>query len=204
MGSSLTLVVVAWSWCSFAWTTPVRLFGLLVALGMTLGFTGDLILADILPFPSPVLGGIGAFGLGHIAYCAALLHFARRSRIGAPAQRWAAWLCWLILAAIAWAIIGFPSAQPAALRWAALPYTLLLASTAGLATGLALQVRPFIPLAVGSALFLFSDLILAGQLFEAFHFPLLNAAVWLTYGPGQMLIVYSVNGAIQAEKESRQ
>ena len=45
---------------------------------------------------------------------------------------------------------------------------------------------------VGAALFLISDLILAAQLFNDLHFRGVGDVVWLTYGPGQMLIVYSV------------
>ena len=78
------------------------------------------------------------------------------------------------------------------LHLAALPYALLLASTAGFATGLALQSALFIPLALGAGLFLISDLILATQLFNKAYFWLISDVVWLTYGPGQMLIVFSI------------
>ena len=73
-----------------------------------------------------------------------------------------------------------------------MPYALLLATTAGLALGLALQQAAFFPLALGAFLFLFSDLILAGALFGGREWPLHHDIVWLTYGPGQMLIVYSI------------
>jgi hypothetical protein len=48
------------------------------------------------------------------------------------------------------------------------------------------------PLALGAILFLMSDLILAGALFNDLHWPLHHDIVWLTYGTGQMLIVYSI------------
>ena len=48
--SSAILVLAAWSWYLVARDTPgVSVFALLVALGMTLGFVGDLLLADALP-----------------------------------------------------------------------------------------------------------------------------------------------------------
>ena len=78
------------------------------------------------------------------------------------------------------------------LHYAALPYALLLASTAGFATGLALNISAFIPLALGCALFLLSDLLIAARLFSGVFFPLIDDVVWLTYGPAQMLIVYSI------------
>jgi hypothetical protein len=84
------------------------------------------------------------------------------------------------------------------LHYVALPYALLLASSAGLATGLALNISLFIPLAIGCALFLLSDLILAAQLFAGLTFPLIGDVVWLTYGPAQLLIVYSIGAALKA------
>jgi hypothetical protein len=39
---------------------------------------------------------------------------------------------------------------------------------------------------------LLSDAILAAKLFRGWDPPLLDDAVWLTYGPGQMLIVFGV------------
>ena len=60
-----------------------------------------------------------------------------------------------------------------------------------------MQSELFVLLAVGAALFLLSDLILAGGLFSDLKFPLIDDVVWLTYGPGQMLIVYSVGAAMQ-------
>ena len=88
--------------------------------------------------------------------------------------------------------------QPSFLHNAALPYALLLASSAGFASGLALNASVFIPLVLGCALFLVSDLILAARLFNGASFPLIDDVVWLTYGPAQMLIVFSVGAAIKA------
>ena len=55
--------------------------------------------------------------------------------------------------------------------------------------------RRFVPLALGGALFLLSDLILAGDMFSGLYFPLIGDVIWLTYGPAQMLIVYSIGAA---------
>ena len=87
------------------------------------------------------------------------------------------------------------------LRWAALPYALLLATTAGVATGLAIQSPVFVPLALGAALFLVSDLLVAGERFGRVRFPHSGDAVWLTNGPAQMLIVYAVNSALIAASQ---
>jgi len=197
LGSSLTLVVAGWSWFTCARHSVARRFSLLIAAGMTLGFVGDLFMAKQLPVSEPVLGGMTAFGLGHVAYIVALVDFGNQSGLAARHARWGAWIAWKLIGLVCWSIIVLPSSQAPALRWAALPYTLLLASTAGFATGLALQSRAFVFLALGSALFLLSDLILAAELFRQLTFLSIGDVVWLTYGPGQMLIVYAVASALK-------
>ncbi len=187
MASSAVLVVAAWSW----WLAGVQEPGvaLLIAVGMSLGFLGDLFMAGLLPASPRVLWGMGAFGLGHVAYIAAFLRLANVLGLTANGPRVIAWLAWLLIGALGWYFVVFRGQQATALHWAALPYALLLASTAGFATGLALQARTFIPLALGGALFLTSDLILAAQLFNGLSFFLIGSVVWLTYGPAQALIV---------------
>ena len=187
MASSAVLVVAAWSW----WLAGVQEPGvaLLIAVGMSLGFLGDLFMAGLLPAAPRVLWGMGAFGLGHVAYIAAFLRLANVLGLTANGPRVVAWLAWLLIGAVGWYFVVFRGQQATALHWAALPYALLLASTAGLASGLALQARTFIPLALGGALFLTSDLILAAQLFNGLSFALIGSVIWLTYGPAQALIV---------------
>jgi len=200
IASSLVLVVAGWSWYWFSRGTGASQFALLIAIGMTLGFLGDLFMAELLPLAQPVMGGIGAFGLGHVAYIAACLLFGSQHGLDAPGPRWGAWVAWLLVGVVGWYVVifrGQPPTMPTPLHWAALPYALLLASTAGFATGLALQAPAFLSLAIGAGLFLLSDLILAARLFSNFHFFLINDVVWLTYGPGQMMIVYAVGQALQ-------
>ncbi len=196
MASSFTLVVVAWAnyWLNRA--TLDALFGFLIALGMTLGFIGDLFMARLIPVKDYVIGGIGAFGLGHIAYIAALLHFGNQHGLDAPGARWGGWIAWLIVGVVSWYLVVLRGHKATLLHKLALPYALLLASTAGVATGLALQAPLFARLAVGAALFLISDLILAARLFNDAHFPLIDDVVWLTYGPAQLLIVYTAGAAM--------
>ena len=56
-------------------------------------------------------------------------------------------------------------------------------------TALAISDRRLTPMAVGAALFLLSDLLLAVWIFHDWVFRPFDL-VWLSYGPGQMLIVY--------------
>ncbi len=196
IGSSLGLVVAGWSWYSFSQNTAATSYSLLIAIGMTLGALGDLFMAGlIIAGENRVLGGIGSFGLGHIAYIAAILQFSAQQGLDAPAPRWFSLAGWLLFGLVAWYLVVFRGREATVLHWAALPYALLLASTAGFATGLAWQAPGFGWLGLGAALFLVSDLILAAQLFNQLHFPLIRDIIWLTYGPGQMLIVFSVSSA---------
>jgi len=193
LASSLALVVAAWSWYLVARGTPsVALFALLVALGMTLSLVGDLLLADALPIQQGFLAGMVAFALGHLAYIAAILSQT-------PYFQWAVEGFALLVGLAGWHAVVFRGGKDAMLlRWAALPYALLLATTAGLAVGLAIQTSVFLPLALGATLFLVSDLLAAGERFGSLRLPHVGDAVWLTYGPAQMLIVYAVNSALVA------
>lgn len=198
MASSLTLVAAAWSGLFFNRNSAIESFALLIAVGMTLGFIGDLFMAELIPVSNHVMGGIGAFGLGHIAYIIAFLAFGDQNGLNDPGARWSAWIVWLLIGLIGWYIVVYRGQKATPLHYAALSYALLLASTAGFTTGLALQNSLFIPLTLGAALFLLSDLILAAQLFNNLRFYLISDVVWLTYGPAQMLIVYSVGSALLA------
>src|SRR5215469_14931847 len=58
LGSSLTLVAIAWLDFALTRELPVAGYALLIALGMSFGFLGDLCLAGVLPvFSQPVAGG---------------------------------------------------------------------------------------------------------------------------------------------------
>mgnify|MGYP001184955005 CR=1 FL=1 len=201
MASSATLVVAAFSWYAFTRNGPTGSYALLVAVGMTFGLLGDLALAGWLPGGRNVIMGIAFFGIGHIFYITAMLRFATVAGLTASGPRWGALAVWLLVGLVGWYIVVLRGAAaggitPGIVHWIALPYALLLAGTAGVATGLALQDGRFIPLAIGGALFLLSDLILAGEMFSGLSFRLIGDVIWLTYGPAQMLIVYSVSAVL--------
>lgn len=196
MASSLTLVLAGWSWWYAFTRGGGAQYAALLALGMTLGCTGDLALARLLPLRDPVLAGVAAFGLGHVAYIVALLRFAFANDLTVAKLQFGALLVWLAIGLIGWYSVVARKRMRTVLHWVALPYALLLATTAGVATGLALQAGAFIPVALGGALFFASDLILAGQLFGDRTLPLAGDVIWLTYGPAQALILYGGNAAI--------
>ena len=196
LGSSAALMAGAWSWYAFTREAAAGEVMLLVAVGMSSGFAGDVALATVTPMGRAVLLGMAAFGLGHLAYISALLLAGNRLRLDAPGPRWGALACWLLVGLAGWYLLVRRGHRVTTLHTAALGYALLLAMTAGLATGLAMQAHAFVPAALGAALFLLSDLILAAQLFNDAYFPLIGDAIWLTYGPAQALIVYGIGAAL--------
>jgi uncharacterized membrane protein YhhN len=186
MFSSLTLVIAGWAWHFNAPATQGD-FPLWIALGMTFGFLGDLFMARlIVKRDEHVLFGMGAFGVGHVFYIIGLLKFAP-----IDSTFWLSWAFWAGLGVVSWFFLIWRTAQQRELvHLIALPYAVLLASTAGFATGLALHTGGYVVMAIGAALFLLSDFILALQLFNGLKFKGIGDIVWLTYGPGQMLIVF--------------
>ncbi len=197
MASSVTLVVAGWSWFWLSRGGEIRPFSLFIALGMTFGLLGDLVLAGLLPGGRSIPAGILSFGIGHILYISGILQFGDRHGLDASGQRWGTLIVWLFIGVIGWYFIVFRGQNTTLLHWIALPYALLLAGTAGFAAGLAVQSTLFVPLALGAALFLLSDLILAAELFNGLTFRSIGDVIWLTYGPGQMLIVYAVAAAMR-------
>lgn len=189
MTSSFTLVVFAWLWWLFVQNTPDATIGFAFAIGMTFGWLGDLFMAQLLPVKEHVLGGIASFGMGHIAYIIGLLSAGNTFDLTDGTTQLLTWVIWLIIGFGLWYTIVYHKSDRTFLHKAALPYALLLASTTGVAMGLALQHPAFIPITIGAGLFLLSDLILATELFNGANWRYIGDVVWLTYGPGQMLIV---------------
>lgn len=194
LGSSLVLVVAAWLWLAqVSAQTPLTdtTFLLLLAIGMTFGFIGDIFMAKGI-----TIGGIGAFGIGHVAYIASFFSFMSHLHVWTRELPHPAFVgvvaAWLLVGLIGWVIVLWRNQDERGfLHWAALGYCLLLSATAGVATGVAISYeRNLWLLALGAALFLLSDLIIAAGLFQKWKFPFMDDVIWLTYGPAQMLIVF--------------
>jgi len=199
LASSFMLVAAGWSWRLFAAGAPAQTYALLIALGMSFGFIGDLFMAHVFTGSQSksVMGGIGGFAIGHLLYISAILLIARALHLTNAVILWGALIFFWLAAFLGWRMVVMSREKPTALHWAALPYALLLASTAGLALGVAIQQPAFWPLALGATLFLLSDLILASALFSKYAISLHHDIVWLLYGPGQMFIVFSIGAVAQ-------
>lgn len=192
MASSLALVLMGWGGVWMARGTSLQEFAVWMAVGITLGCLGDFFMAGLIVRETAVLGGMASFGVGHIAYILGCFSLGRVIG-GDPIGNHFVWVAvWLVIGFCGWVFVVFWKARRSVLHMAALPYSLLLSTTAGVATALTVSVSGFVPLAVGAALFLFSDLLLAAQLFRSLYFRQIGDVVWLLYGPGQMLIVLSI------------
>ncbi len=189
--SSAAVLVSAWLIRGARRTGPAADYSHQIAKGMTWGFVGDLSMLVSVPL------GMVTFGIGHIEYVLGMLRLAKDEGLDSKLIRLGAWATWLGIGVTAWYVVVRSGPKgDSALALIALPYTLLLASTAGVATGLALQGARYVPLALGSVLFLLSDLVIAMRMFHPDLFAQIpdwirGDLVWLTYGPAQALIVSS-------------
>ena len=175
-----TLAIIAFAWPRGR-GTPVRRRWLLAGLGMSL--VGDVALM----WPQGGLPGLVRFLRAHLAYLAA---FTRERRLGA----WPVAFVLYALVAGAVLVVLWPSV-PAALRVPVAVYVVALASMAAQALVVARRAHDGTPgarrrarvLAVGGALFVLSDALLATN---KFAMPLPLASLWVlsTYWAAQWCI----------------
>ena len=196
--SSAILVVCAlvW-WLVGASGTPLAAYAALLFFGMTFSFLGDVIMAQLLPLPQYVLFGMGAFGVAHVLYISGYLRLGGVLGLQDGRARAVGLAALLVLALVLWWTLIRSPQTDAVLNYGSLRYALLLAVMAGLAVSLALQEPRFVPLALGSVLFLVSDVFLGHRLFQGGTFFLVGDLVWMTYIVGQLLIVFSTATGLQ-------
>lgn len=196
LASSAALVGAAWVLRSATPEGPVRRFATRIATGMTLGAIGDVFMKKHVP------AGMGAFGVGHMAYIAAVLGLSDTLGGTSALRRYGAWAGWIGFSVLGWyAIVYLGPKRGSKLAWAALGYGALLASTAGVATSLVMQRPRYVSLLIGGTLFVLSDLIIAMRIFNPEMFQSIpegirSDIIWLTYGPAQALIVHGILAAL--------
>jgi uncharacterized membrane protein YhhN len=190
--TSLQLAIMAWLfWALAARGTPLAAFSLLIAVGMSLSFVADLIMADIIRLPNRVMGGIVVFGLAHLTYIGAYVSGGQALGILRAPLWGGAVVCLLALGLVLWQrLIRSPTA-PQLLNYGALGYTLLITVMVATAVALSLADGRLGLLTIGASLFLISDVILGNQIFRQNLWPYVSEVVWLTYIFGQAGIVWS-------------
>jgi hypothetical protein len=223
LASSLVLVLTGFVIISSPQTARPVWPLLMLALGMAFGFLGDISNSGlVIKDPKQAtMGGIVTFAIGHLCYMATCLWIRNNQGLRQNNTWWGSIIIWQLIGLAGWFIVIFTDKPLTPVHWAALPYCLLLAGTAGMTCGLALADRRYFWLGLGGAFFLASDLVLAIQLFrddidiaaELVRFTGLSSetgkhlmkqvsrhACWLLYGPAQMLIVFSGLSLLAVEK----
>lgn len=154
--------------------------------GLALGAAGDLCLS--LKGQRPFLVGMAAFGLGHLAYAAALL--LRTRELGPDGLDAAEMAALMLLAALVVSTEAWLAPRTGVLRWPVRAYIVLIALMGAAAIALPQHDGRDV-LRLGATLFLASDLMLAIRMFvtdDDARQRLLALALWPTYWLGQALI----------------
>lgn len=199
--TSLQLAVIAWFiWIFGARGTSFSSFGMLIAIGMSLSFVADLIMAGMIRLKNRVIGGIVAFGMVHIIYTMAGMTVASRLPGSAAVFQVlpAVILFMTLVTVVLWYFLVFNETAGRVMNYGSLGYTMLISMMVSVAitvamTNLGMAILPF-----GALLFMLSDIILGNQMFQdnlifsLLKWPYVHEAVWGTYIAGQACIVWSV------------
>ena len=198
MASSLILVLCGWLWW-WAGTrgTPLAGYGVLIAAGMTAGFLGDLIMAQVIPTPNRVIVGMAAFGVGHIVYIAAYLRLGDALGASDGGTRFVSIIVLLAIGLTMWRRFVHSPQASRGLNYGSLAYSLLISAMLGMAIALAIHEPALRLLAIGAALFTLSDLILGNEVVRENHWYPVGDVVWMTYIVGQALIVFSSTSVLR-------
>jgi uncharacterized membrane protein YhhN len=186
---STSWILAACAWIIFAASSTLRAPALLIALGMTFGALGDLVLADVLPLPKRMISGIIVFSIGHLCYIAGFVQTASVLGLNDPFAGSLLWVAFVIVAAFLWFFLIYNPAKSRVLNIGSLFYGWLIAIMAGTATALALSDPRFTLTAIGGLLFLISDIILGNRELRDNGWFLVHDVVWVLYIAGQALIV---------------
>jgi len=192
----LTVAALVW-WRAGTADTALASYGLLIFVGMTLGFIGDLVMAKVIPTPNRVIFGMLTFGAGHLCYIAAFVGLRRDLGPASTAAFAAIWLAYALVSALLWYTLIRQPVRGRALNVGTLVYALLLATMAAAALALAVQDVRLLPLALGGLLFIASDMFVGSELMRGTSFRSIGDVIWITYTVAQMLIVYSTAIVLQ-------
>ena len=192
--SSFALLLLAWYGylLTRAGTDSARYaFGL--AAGLTFAVTGGLFLASAAK-PIRTRIGFSASTLGHLLFIAALARFG--TAFGSP--RWILLCLWLAIGSLVCrAVLTQARGLEPRLAAAVVAYLLLLFTTTGLGTGLALTRPLFGTLAAGTVLLLLGELSLLTQRLLRRRTPSFGNAARVLRWPGLALIALSIWSALQ-------
>ena len=200
--SSVALTAAAWINTFLHRRDRLGLACALIVSGMTLGTLADIYGAfKVLRFTEPLAMIVPLFALGHVGYVSGLLILARRLELTARPhwmKRLAGTLVLYNLAGLGlWGTLVYPSDDLLSMHVPTAVYTIFLSCAAAVMAAVACFDRRFLAVGVGGLLFLASDGLLAVRLFQD-NWRGLGDLCWITYGIGQMLIVYGTIAGTRA------
>lgn len=184
--SAVAAVIALVAWLSHS---PLANAAPWFLIGMVFGLLGDLTLADVLPMPNRMIGGIALFGVGHVAYIIGFAQVAATLGLSDPLTGSMFWVVYVLASSFLWVLFINNPTKSRTLNLGSLIYAWLISVMAGTAGGLAIQDARFVPTAIGGALFLLSDLILGNRELRDNGWFLVHDVVWVIYIAGQALIV---------------
>ena len=149
-------------------------------------------------FTEPLAMIIPLFALGHVAYIGGMLSAANRLKL---TQR-PSWTAGLLVTIIVYCMIGVglwvtivsPSDDLPSMHLPTAEYTIFLSIAVAVMAVVAFFNRRFWAVGIGGLLFLASDGFLAVRLFQD-NWHGIGDLCWITYGIGQMFIVYGATSA---------
>lgn len=191
--TSLQLAFMAWLfWGSGAQATALATYALLIAVGMSLSFIADLIMAEMIRLPNRVTGGVVVFGLAHLTYIGAYVSGGVVLGLLRPVLLAGSAVFWVAVGAVVWyRWVRHPSLAPL-FNISSLGYTLVIKVMVAVAGALALAAgQLWLPFG-GALSFFISDMILGNQIFHRHDWPYVSEVVWVTYILGQAGIVWSI------------
>ena len=193
--SSVVLAVAAWSNWRFHCRDHLNRFSALIALGMTLGMLADCYgscLVGYFEFHSLNVA-VPLFALGHVGYIWGTLDAAGKLQL-TRRPKWNRTLfvtsvVYCVIGSGLWSVVVYPSNDLPSMQVPTFAYSIFLSLAAAVMATAAIFDRRFFVMAIGGFLFLASDAFLAVGLFQD-NWHRLGDLCWITYGIGQMLIVY--------------
>ena len=192
--SSVLLSLAAWTNGFLCRRSGLGLFAVLIAVGMSFGTLADIYGAfSVIRFTEPLAMIIPLFSLGPFAYIGGMLSVPNRLRLSQRSlwkKTLGAFIALYSLMGLGlWMVLVYPSNDLPHMHWPVAFYTLVLSGAAAVMATVACLDRRFLVVGTGGVLFFVSDAFLAVRLFQN-NWHNIGDLCWITYGIGQMLIVY--------------
>ncbi len=191
---AMSFQLLLYSWISFRLTDARGMASILVPMGMTLSFVGDIfnLQFDAIAkrIREPLVGGIASFSLAQIFYIAAFLFLISPARLVAEGYLIPLVAALLAVPAILFRLRVYNPSRPPSIMRGAFIYGFILGCMAAVALSAALAAGgAWYLVAAGALLFLLSDAVMGETTIYGRHPRFEFQVPWLTYLVAQGLII---------------